>query len=86
MLRARAIENQCYVIAVNRVGQDGNEVEYAGGSAVYGPEGEALAKAAGDEAVVTMALDLDGLRDYRQRFPAWRDADNFKVDISSDAR
>ena len=42
LLRARAVENLCYTIAVNRVGRDGNGVDYRGGSGVYGPEGEAL--------------------------------------------
>ena len=81
LLRARAVENQCYTIAVNRVGRDGNDVEYGGGSAVYGPEGETLAEVFGDEAIVTASIELDGLRDYRNRFPAWRDADVFAVDV-----
>lgn len=79
LLRARAVENLCYAIAVNRIGRDGNGVGYSGGSAVYGPEGEALAEVFDREAVVELSLDLDELDTYRQRFPAWRDADGFKI-------
>ena len=81
LLRARAVENQCYVAAVNRVGTDGNGVEYRGGSAVYDWNGTALAapaERADDPAVLYASLDLDALRAYRQDFPAWRDADEFK--------
>lgn len=79
LLRARAVENLCYTIAVNRIGRDGNGVDYRGGSGVYGPEGEALAEVFDREAVVRVALDLDELDAYRQQFPAWRDADSFKI-------
>lgn len=81
LLRARAVENLCYTVAVNRIGRDGNGVDYRGGSAVYGPEGEALAEVFDREAVVTVSLDLDELDTYRQRFPAWRDADGFKITV-----
>ena len=79
LLRARAVENLCYTIAVNRVGRDGNGVDYRGGSGVYGPEGDALADVFDREAVVAVSLDLDELDAYRQRFPAWRDADGFEI-------
>lgn len=82
LLRARAVENQCYVAAVNRVGTDGNGVEYRGGSAVYDWNGTALAapaEGADEPAVLYASLDLDALRAYRQDFPAWRDADEFRV-------
>ena len=81
LLRARAIENLCYAIGVNRVGLDGNGVAYRGGSAVYGPEGLAVAEAFDGEAVVHASLDLDSLRAYRAEFPAWRDADGFEVGL-----
>ena len=82
LLRARAVENQCYVAAVNRVGTDGNGVEYRGGSAVYDWNGTALAAladGADDPAVLYASLELDAVRAYRQDFPAWRDADEFRV-------
>ncbi len=81
LLRARAVENLCYTIAVNRVGRDGNGVDYRGGSGVYGPEGDALAEVFDREAVVTVSLDLDQLDAYRQQFPAWRDADGFEIAV-----
>lgn len=79
LLRARAIENQCYVVGVNRVGTDGNGVDYRGGSAVYDFEGRAMVEAFDDELVLHAALNLDELNAYRERFPAWRDADEFEV-------
>ena len=79
LLRARAVENQCYVLAVNRVGRDGNNIAYAGGSAAYDAEGAALAEVFDDQTVATVSLDFDGLCSYRERFPAWRDADEFEV-------
>lgn len=79
LLRARAIENQCYVVGVNRVGVDGNGVAYQGGSAVYDCEGEAVVEVFDDDTVAEATLDLDALRDRRQRFPVWRDADDFEI-------
>ena len=80
LLRARAVENQCYVVGVNRVGVDGNNVEYRGGSAVYDWNGTALVEGTDEPGAHTASLDLDALEAYRQRFPAWRDADDFKVE------
>jgi len=79
LLRARAIENQCYAVGVNRVGTDGNDVEYRGGSAVYDYEGNTIAEASDEETVLTANIGLDALRGFRQQFPAWRDADEFEV-------
>ena len=79
LLRARAVENQCYVVAVNRIGTDGNGVEYRGGSAVYDWNGLALTEGADDPVVLYASLDLGAMRAYRRDFPAWRDADEFRV-------
>ena len=79
LLCARAIENQCYAVGVNRVGVDGNGVVYRGGSAVFDGEGAALAEAGDTPGILSATLDLDALREYRERFPAWRDADTFEV-------
>ena len=87
LLRGRAVENQCYVAAVNRIGTDGNGIEYRGGSAVCDWNGVAVASAeeaeraerADDPAVLYASLDLDAVRAFRQGFPAWRDADEFRV-------
>jgi predicted amidohydrolase len=79
LLRARAIENQCYVIGVNRVGNDGNDIFHSGDSMVIDPLGEILYHKTNDEDIHTIALDKDHLEQVRDRFPFWRDADDFKV-------
>jgi omega-amidase len=79
LLRARAIENLAYAVGVNIVGRDGNGVEYTGGSAVYDPEGRELVHAGDRPGIVTVTLDGEALTGYRQRFPAWQDADDFSL-------
>ena len=75
LLVARAIENQCYVIAVNRVGRDGNGLGYDGGSMVISPTGEILTEGLFEAATPTVTLRHDLLEQYRKDFPAWMDAD-----------
>lgn len=78
LLRARAIENQAFVIGCNCVGYDGNQLYYSGDSQIISAEGEILAiQGQGIATVLTERLSLDELHDYRQRFPAWQDADDF---------
>ena len=79
LLRARAIENLAYAAGVNVVGEDGNGIEYTGGSAVYDPEGAALLEAGREPCLCTLTLDGDALEDYRRRFPAGQDADDFEL-------
>ncbi len=79
LLRARAIENQCYVVAVNRVGSDGNGVAYSGDSAVIDYAGETLWEKSNDADVQTVELSLEKLRAWREEFPAWKDADRFQM-------
>jgi omega-amidase len=81
LLRARAIENLAYVIGVNRVGTDGNDLPYAGDSAVIDPVGEPLVELGVQEQVVTVALDPASLLAHRERFPAWMDADDFALNV-----
>jgi omega-amidase len=81
LLRARAIENLSYVIGVNRVGVDGNEIAYAGDSAVIDPVGEPLVELGAQQQVVTVTLDPLVLLAHRERFPAWMDADAFSLDL-----
>ncbi|MGI9014641.1 MAG: nitrilase-related carbon-nitrogen hydrolase [Phycisphaerales bacterium] len=69
---ARAIENQAYVIAVNRIGNDPH-IAYTGGSLIVSPMGEILAEAGDEEVVLQAELDLESLRDWRSKFPALRD-------------
>lgn len=72
LLVARAIENQAYVIGVNRCGADPN-VAYPGRSLVIDPKGTLVADAGADEGVVAAELDLAGLAAYRDAFPALQD-------------
>lgn len=82
LLVARAIENQCYVIGVNRIGLDGNDINYTGDSMVISPLGEIISKTkANEESVETITLNIDELNDYRTAFPAINDADEFEIHI-----
>jgi omega-amidase len=79
LLRARAIENQCFVIGVNRTGEDGNGIFYSGDSMVIDPLGEILYEKENVEDVFTIMLDRSGLEEVRTKFPFWRDADHFQI-------
>ena len=79
LLRARAIENLCYVAGVNRVGTDGNGLDYAGDSAVIDFLGHPVSEDGPAELVTTTTLQADELRKHRERFPAMRDADAFEL-------
>jgi len=80
LLIARAIENQCYVIGVNRIGKDGNGVSHAGESLVVNPKGEIISKAnSNQEYVETISLDKNSLEEFRKSFPVGNDADEFSV-------
>ncbi len=81
LLRARAIENQAYVAAVNIIGTDGNGVNYSGGSAVYAPDGEVLAEVFDTPQVVNCNLDYAQLQTLRETFPVWQDADDFQLNL-----
>ncbi|BDF96124.1 MULTISPECIES: amidohydrolase [Pseudoalteromonas] len=80
LLMARAMENQCYVIGVNRIGDDGNGIAHNGGTAVYDFKGDtlAIAKDNGSQ-VVTVTLDKGPLELFKQSFPAHLDADGFSL-------
>ncbi len=81
LLQARAIENQCYVIGVNRTGEDGNQIHYSGESLVADPLGEILYTKKDQEDIYTIKLERSKLTEVRERFPFWRDADKFNVMI-----
>ena len=80
LLRARAIENQCYVAGVNRVGEDPS-VRYAGDSALVDFKGRTMAEADDREQTFTAVFDVDALAAFREKFPAWRDADDFRIQM-----
>jgi omega-amidase len=75
LLQARAIENQSYVIGVNRIGKDGNGISYNGYSSVIDPVGHILFQKKGRPWIHTESLSYSFLQDYRQSFPAWMDRD-----------
>lgn len=79
LLQARAIENQCYVAGVNRVGEDGNGIYHSGDSLVAGPLGEVLYHKAHDEDVHTITLSREHLEETRSKIPFWKDADPFMI-------
>ena len=79
LLRARAIENQAFVVGVNRIGRDGNDIAYSGDSVAHDFRGEPLAELGEESAVATVELDGDALQAFRQRFPAHLDADRFTL-------
>jgi predicted amidohydrolase len=79
LLRARAIENLCYVVGVNRVGKDGNGATYGGDSVALDFLGQPLSSEGGGDRVETAVLDLESLQAYRRSFPAQLDADRFEL-------
>lgn len=79
LLVARAIENQCYVVGVNRVGNDGNNIYHSGDSMVVDPLGEILYYKKDDEETATTIIDNAHLQSVREKFPFWRDADRFLI-------
>ena len=79
LLRARAIENLSYCAGLNRVGVDGNQLPYSGDSAVLDFTGQTMAELGAQEQTVTVALDPATLAAFREKFPAWMDADAFEL-------
>lgn len=80
LLQARAIENQAYVLGVNRVGEDGNGLLYNGDSLAVDYKGMILADGGeGRECVLTVDLLFSSLARAREDFPVWKDADNFQL-------
>lgn len=80
LLIARAIENQCYVIGVNRIGEDGNNFAHSGDSMVINPRGEIISKTKPHEqSIETVTLDRTYLEDFRITFPVGLDSDDFTL-------
>jgi predicted amidohydrolase len=76
LLLARAIENQCYVIGLNRIGNDGSDINHSGDSAVINAKGEMISKIiTNEEAVEIVTLDRESLIEFRKSFPVLNDAD-----------
>lgn len=78
LLIARAIENQAFMLGVNRIGTDpngafGGGLEYAGGSIVVAPTGDILGELGAEEAVLSVEIDSGAVKRWREKFPAWKD-------------
>lgn len=79
LLQARAIENQCFVIGLNRSGKDGHGMEHPGESMIVGPLGEVLYHAPATPVTHTVTLDKEELQKVREKLPFWKDADDFQL-------
>lgn len=80
LLLARAIENQSYLAALNRVGEDGNKIAHSGDSAVIDPKGEIVSKIKpNEETIETVTLSYNNLAEFRKQFPVGMDADDYTI-------
>jgi predicted amidohydrolase len=79
LLCARAIENQTYVVGVNRIGKDGHQINHSGDSMIIDPMGQVLYYKADDEDTVYMELEKEVVLEAREKFPFGRDADSFSI-------
>ena len=79
LLQARAIENQCYVIGVNRVGLDGNNIQHRGDSMIIDPLGEALVHLDNGVSCQTIRLEREKLDEVRAKLPFLKDGDKFLI-------
>lgn len=79
LLKARAIENQCYTIGVNRIGQDGQGIPYNGSSSVYDLYGNCLYGQKDTEDIVSLVLDPEQIAKDRAKIPFLKDADRFEI-------
>ncbi|NMA74270.1 MAG: nitrilase family protein [Bacteroidales bacterium] len=81
LLSARAIENQSYVIGVNRIGKDSNNLDHHGYSCIHSPEGDCLIAASlNKEEIINETLSLNEVRTIRKKYPFWKDNDSFKLE------
>lgn len=81
LLQARAIENQSYVVGVNRIGDDGAGNHHSGDSMIVDPLGDVLYHGADRDETFTLTLQKDDLTRVRERFPFWKDADHFSMEL-----
>jgi omega-amidase len=80
LLKARAIENQCYVAGSNRVGTDGAGIRHCGESMIINPRGEIISSAGNEsERSVSAEISLTELYEFRKKFPVMNDADDFTL-------
>ncbi len=86
LLRARAIENQCFVLGVNRVGSDGNNLDYSGGSQVFGPTGESLCSGTDKEECIVVEIDPGDVHKVRSTYPFLNDMRPFTLNLPTSER
>ena len=79
LLRARAIENLAYVVGVNRIGRDGNEIQYQGDSALISYLGNDLLNLSNEDSIKTYSISKHELIEFRAKFPTDLDADHFTL-------
>lgn len=80
LLKARAIENQAFVVGVNRIGKDDNNYQYSGNSAVYSPLGEQFSKTKPNEDTVeNISLNREFVQNTRKSLPFLSDKDIFQI-------
>lgn len=79
LLMARAIENQSYVVGVNRVGEDGNGIAYQGDTSIIDYAGNLLYRLTQAEGVFTISLSFESMADYRKKLPFLADQDRYKI-------
>jgi omega-amidase len=79
LAKARAIENQCYVVAVNRIGVDRMGIEYSGDSQVIDPKGIKIFKAEKREIIETVTISYQQLHAFREKFNTLKDGDKFTI-------
>jgi omega-amidase len=79
LLKARAIENQCFVIGVNRLGKDGNNLEYNGQSMIFDFAGKKILDSEDQNGIFTSHFSYSDLHNYRERYPFQSDADSFNL-------
>jgi predicted amidohydrolase len=80
LLKARAVENTCYVVGLNRVGEDGTGIVYNGHSNVVSPKGRTFENCREDEFIQSYTLSAKELVSYREKFPAHLDSDSFEIE------
>ncbi len=87
LLKARALENLCYVCGVNRIGMDNHQIAHNGGSVIISYKGEQLACVPdNEEAFATASVELPALQKFREKFPVWKDADDFTIISNSSSQ
>lgn len=80
LLQARAIENQCYVAGVNRIGIDGRNIDHSGDSMIVDFKGDIMEHALKEEKIIYGTVSLKELNDFREKFPVGMDADEFTIE------